>query len=380
MENPDKMNRPSSSKASDLHLDRFQAVRLPLPESGFDEYADIFAANEAPRDMAILRWRYTDNPCRDASRVYLALDVQGGAEQAAAIYAIAGVPFRIAQQQCAGSQSLDTLTDKSYRRMGLFNWLGETTYTDAARSGVQLVYGFPNAFSGPGFVKQLSWNMLGPAPFLIRPLRTGYFARQVLNKVGAPASLSRALDFALPIGRVSQPRQRALELREMQEFSDDYDALWAAFSAEVSVCVERSARYMNWRIFDRPGDGYVVLGAYDDNELRGVSIWLVRVRHGACLGYLIELLVRPGDSTVQGLLLKETLRRMKCDGAEAVLAWQLPHSPSYRGLRKAGFFTLPPALRPLKLDWGVRAFDSAVADTLSDYRNWYLSYVDSDTV
>jgi hypothetical protein len=380
MENPDKMNRPSSSKASDLHLDRFQAVRLPLPESGFDEYADIFAANEAPRDMAILRWRYADNPCRDASRVYLALDVQGGAEQAAAIYAIAGVPFRIAQQQCAGSQSLDTLTDKSYRRMGLFNWLGETTYTDAARSGVQLVYGFPNAFSGPGFVKQLSWNMLGPAPFLIRPLRTGYLVRQVLGKLGGASSWVRMLDFKLPTGLLIPRQHNGIELRELSSFTEEYDALWAQFSAEIGVCVERSSRYMNWRICEKLGAKYTILGGYKDGKLLGVSVWLVRERHGAHLGYLIDLICHPDESVLQAVVLWETLSRMSADGAEAVLAWQLPHSPAYNRLRRAGFFPLPTAVRPLKLDWGVRAFDERVADTLHDARNWYISYIDRDTV
>jgi GNAT superfamily N-acetyltransferase len=376
----DKMKQTRQSKPLNLHQGRFEDVKLTLPEYGLDEYAKIFAANEAPRDLATLKWRYADNPSREASCVYLGLDVQDGANEAAAIYAISGAPFRAGGQLCLGSQSLDTLTDKNYRRKGLFNWLGEATYADAARSGVKLIYGFPNAFSGPGFVKQLSWKILGPAPFLMRPLRTGYLVRQVLGKLGGASSWVRMLDFKLPTGLLIPRQHNGIELRELSCFTEEYDALCAQFSAEIGVCVERSSRYMNWRICEKPGAMYTILGGYKDGKLLGVSVWLVRERHGAHLGYLIDLICHPDESVLQAVVLRETLSRMSADGAEAVLAWQLPHSPAYNRLRRAGFFPLPTAVRPLKLDWGVRAFDERVADTLHDARNWYISYIDSDTV
>ena len=79
-------------------------------------------------------------------------------------------------------------------------------------------------------------------------------------------------------------------------------------------------------------------------------------------------------------MLVESLRRMAADGADAVLAWCFGHSPNAKAYRRAGFLPLPERLRPIELHMGVRPLDESLRTVLTDRRNWYISYCDSDTV
>jgi hypothetical protein len=62
------------------------------------------------------------------------------------------------------------------------------------------------------------------------------------------------------------------------------------------------------------------------------------------------------------------------------LSWCFPHSPNYSSFRLNGFVVLPERLRPIELHFGARAFDDGLARLVHDRSQWYVSYLDSDTV
>jgi len=55
------------------------------------------------------------------------------------------------------AQSGDTMTHPAHQGKGLFTKLATLTYELAKTEGVQLVWGFPNKNSYPGFTKKLNW-------------------------------------------------------------------------------------------------------------------------------------------------------------------------------------------------------------------------------
>ena len=55
--------------------------------------------------------------------------------------------------------SMTTMIHKRYTKYGLFQKLADLTYDSIKSLGVDLVYGFPNKSSKPGFTKRLSWNI-----------------------------------------------------------------------------------------------------------------------------------------------------------------------------------------------------------------------------
>ena len=56
------------------------------------------------------------------------------------------------------AQSADTMTHPQHRLKGLFVKLAELTYQLCSEAGIQLIFGFPNQNSLPGFINKLGWQ------------------------------------------------------------------------------------------------------------------------------------------------------------------------------------------------------------------------------
>lgn len=334
---------------------------------------DCFAANGSARSLESLRWQYLETPAPGAY-VDLACDPGTEPQAVAGVYAVFPVEARVGGGRRTAAQSLDTLTDARYRGRGIFVRLARSVYARCAAGGLAFVYGFPNGNSAPGFFGKLDWVSLDPVPFLIRPLRTRYFLSRV-PRLGAV--LGRLPDLPLPLPRPGSAGGRVEVLRE---YGPELDALWGRFAAGIGVAVERGAAYLQWRFARKPGVRYEVRALRRDGRLAGLVAWTVQDKHEGRIGYLMELLHDPADADAGRTLAREAVHGMAGAGADAVLAWNLPHSPNHAALRGAGFVPLPERLRPIELHFGVRPLDPALAPLLADRRSWYLSYCDSDTV
>lgn len=76
----------------------------------------------------------------------------------AAFYGVFACEVEYKGQIYLVAQSGDTMTHPNHARKGLFTKLAKHTYEYCKQIGVNLVFGFPNQNSYPGFVKNLSWT------------------------------------------------------------------------------------------------------------------------------------------------------------------------------------------------------------------------------
>jgi hypothetical protein len=337
--------------------------------SDLARFAECFARNDAARSHESLAWQYLRNP---TGQLFVDLAVAGDG-RIAAIYASLPVFVRIDGKIRLALQSLDTLTDVDFRGRGLFVTLAKSVFARAAASGAAFIYGFPNGNSAHGFFTKLGWTSLDPVPFLIRPLRTRYVAERL--KLGALGALLPNLPL-----HFRDPRPpRGTELEEITRFDERFSRLWSEFAASVGSAVERDARYLNWRLADKPGERYTTLALTRGGTLRAFVTFSVKDKHGGRIGYVMELLHAPGASREARVLVDKALAAMRRSGADVALAWCLPHSPNYRSHIFAGFVPFPERFRPIELHFGARAFDPSLEGSMRRGR-WYLSYLDSDTV
>jgi len=86
---------------------------------------------------------------------YLAFDEE--TNQPAAYYGVFPVSVIQNGKTILTAQSGDTMTHPAHQGKGLFTKLATLTYELAKAEGVQLVWGFPNKNSYPGFTKKLNW-------------------------------------------------------------------------------------------------------------------------------------------------------------------------------------------------------------------------------
>ncbi len=367
-----------------LTTDQKKAQEVPMrPMRRTKEDLDLFRAcfarnSERARAVESFEWQYFRNTTSSLF-VDLALDPETSGqpnERLAAIYASLPGWMRIGGERRLVLQSLDTLTDPDFRGKGLFVTLAKSTFARATEDGAALIYGFPNGNSAPGFFKKLGWQSLDPLPFLIRPLRLDYVASR-FKLSDAARRLVPSFPLRNPLGG-----RRGSAVREVSVADARMTRLWERFASKVDVAIERDEAYLQWRIFDKPGEAYRALVFEAGDEIRALCIFTVKEKHGGRIGYVMELL---SDPSPRGLLaashlLGVALRSMSDDGADSVLAWALPHSVTFPVFARHLFLPLPEKMRPIELHFGVRAFDDRVAGIVSRRRGWYLSYLDSDTV
>lgn len=313
-------------------------------------YVNLLPEQEHDVAQGKLDWKFSNNPA-GAGMIAVARDSEGR------ILGLNGfVPsrFRAEGARTIGYQSMDTIVSPEARGMGVFGKLINRFYE---QSDGGLLYGFPNLNSSPAFFGKLGWSSFGPAPMLVRPLRTGLFLGRIARFLP---------DVALPI---IGPRAR--DAREIAVFDDTATQAWQRFSTPIGYAVERDADYLNWRLRDHPSASYSTIQATDGSFVVGT----VADKHEAKIGYAMEAI---GKGPTLSRLLREMLHRMRGAGAECAFAWCLPWSPNYRAFRAAGFYPFPARLRPIVINFGARPL-AAGGEGVRDPRQWYISYLDSDT-
>lgn len=327
------------------------------------DYVELVAYSDAVRDAYLrllpeqeqevakgkLEWKFGRNPSSEGIIAIARKD-----EEVIGINAFMPSRFKYFDRRLIAYQSMDTIVSPAARGQGVFGKLINSFYRE---SDASVLYGFPNQNSSPGFFGKLGWKPFGPMPLLIRPLRTGYFLRKAAR--------------FLPDLRVPIFRRRTANVERPTRFGDEAGEAWRRFSAGIGCAVERDAEFLNWRLGGHPTERYTLLGGPDG----AFAAYTVAGKHGGRIGYLMEAI---GDNRAIRPLITTALHEMRDQGADAALACCLPWSPNYRAYQRAGFYPLPARLRPILINLGARALkdDAAAAE---DPRNWYVSYLDSDT-
>lgn len=85
---------------------------------------------------------------------YIAYTKQG---QPAAFYGVFPCNLSYHNKSFLVAQSGDTMTHRDHQGKGLFTTLAQKTYALAKEEGIELIFGFPNENSFPGFIRKLDW-------------------------------------------------------------------------------------------------------------------------------------------------------------------------------------------------------------------------------
>ena len=222
---------------------------------------------------------------------------------------------------------VNVATDARYRGRGVFSTLQERNEAAAAESGSPLTVTFPNAKSYPIFIRRLGWIDLPRLRLWAKPLRAAGVVRYVLGRPGERGGM-RPSD--------ATPRTvRGLDVRPIERFGPETDALGARAAAGYGSHFTRNATYFNWRYLDSPRD-YRCFGAYDGSDLRGIAVVGHTFKHGASAGFLADLVAAPEDGGAVRALVLRAADEVR-GGADALVLLP-PRAPQHRrALARAGF-------------------------------------------
>lgn len=333
-------------------------------------FKSCFGNNGSPKRSENIIWQFLNNPTK-RSLVEMYVDKEN--QTTAGIYAISYVKFKVGNKVVLGAQSLDTLTDKDYRGLGLFYRMANSVMIRAKTENVSLVYGFPNGNSFPVFRKLLKWQSLDPLPFLIKPLRTKYFTNRI--------NFFRFLkNINLSFSRYREDSNYTL--LDKFSFPKEVDLIWKRFSRDITVSVVRDREYLNWRYLDKPNESYQIVHCYNnnDNSYKGFIVFTVKEKHDGRIGYIMEMMFDLDYPKVGKLLLDYAVQNIRESGADCILAWCMEHSPTYKHFKKMFFLTMPEKSRPIELHFATKTLNGELSQEIHARKNWYISYSDSDTV
>ena len=334
-------------------------------------YKDCFDNNGSPKSLDRLQWMHLNNTV-NTTLVNLAVEKQ--TNDIGGIYAVFPCKYKVSDSIVIGTQSIDTLTDSKHRKKGLFKSLANDLYNRCINENISFVYGFPNDQSAFAFFNRLDWTEVTTVPFKILLLNTSYVKKIIAKKSKFISNLIPSLSLYRKRVKLSQNKK----IVAVNRFSEITDTVWRSFSESYQVGLLQDADYMNWRIFDKPNEEYKVRMLYENDIAIAYVIYVVKSKHDGRIGYLMDFIYLQNFSKSAQDLLKYAINDMKNDNAEVILAWNLDHSLNSKNLNDVGFRKLYKWLRPIKLYFGVRVFGSDKGLDKKD--NWYLSYLDSDTV
>lgn len=205
--------------------------------SRFNAYLRLFKQcfpNANKYTYQYLKWLYLDNPFGSA----IGFDALVG-DQVVAHYAVIPAPAKISHKDCLVCWSLNTATHPNYQGLGLFIKLAGLTYEFAKKRGYIAIIGIANKNSTLGFIKKLSFKLLGQ-----QKIRFGYFNSISLLK---PDINRRVWPEELLSWRLSNPsekyyyRQVGSKIR-IYTFTQPFDLPVLLYCCEKNIAIAEGIR------------------------------------------------------------------------------------------------------------------------------------------
>ena len=195
------------------------------------------------------------------------------------------------------------MTDPNYRRQGIFENLARGAFNEAKIKGINVIYGFPNEFSYPGFISKLGWHSMPRLQILFMPFNwKNTIKRKVRNKfLQITLGSAAGLFFSKLIFKAKKPPTiDGLVITRIRAFDQRFDEFWPTISNQSNIMLVRSRDYLNWRycspqvefsIFTAEIDlkicGYVVIQHKSQNGMNISNIFDVVAQSEEILHWLI---------------------------------------------------------------------------------------------
>ncbi len=322
-------------------------------------YAEVWGYN---RPRSFDHWRWFTSP---DGKCPIALAMDG--DRAAGFYTVWPAKLRLGSEVVLGGQSMDTMTHPDYQGQGMFVKLAQACYDLAAARGFEVLYGFPNPLSYPGFVRRLNWDHSGDIHHWIRPLRLSRHPR-------VPAALGPLADAAAAL--LPRGRTQGVEIAVGKPEPTALQGLLGQWCAERDVCrIDRNTAWLDWRYAPDAEHDYEWVCAHRAGTLVAAGAWGMQNAAWATVAegraHLVELLGgdRRGLQAVVAAIIGRAAKR-----SALLLETMCNVAPVAAVLRRAGF------LRHRRAPFIVRGLTArTLGGNIHNHGAWRIMGGDVDT-
>jgi len=318
------------------------------------------------------KWMYNDNPA-GRGRIWLA-------EHSGKIvgqYAIVPRVMKIAGEIITGALSLDTMTHPDYRREGIFESLAKRVYSQAAEEDIYVIYGFPNKFSYPGFIKKLNWFDICSIRTLMKVLHSENVMRAKLRVRFVAGFLSPVVD--LMFKTTSKARGisslRSVTITKVSSFDDRINNLWEHIAEEHNVAIVRNKEYLNWRYAEVPDVKYTIYLAEVSGEVWGYIVLRCIETEDIKSGFILDLVTPLNQEGIIQSLVSTAIEYFKQEKADIIYCRMLGDRKYYKVFKENGFIY---SLFRLRSRFAAYSDKQALQIYLKNPKYWFIQIGDSD--
>ncbi|MBN8696426.1 MAG: GNAT family N-acetyltransferase [Bacteroidetes bacterium] len=284
------------------------------------------------------KWRFLSNPVKK-----LMIKLMWDKDKLVGHYAVSPVTLSIGQENILSALSMTTMTHPEYAGRGIFKDLAEALYNQEANtSNLKAVWGFPNANSHYGFIKNLKWKNLEQIPTFT-----------------LDCAKLKSIDFS--------------SIKVVGEFGNEHVVSQIKSYSSDSIKVNKSLEYLNWRYLQNPVNKYdifeVTLGS--ETYFAVAKVFSSFIDKNKYEVDLLELSF-PADHDLLLQLLNAIKVYYASNNICRINLWLSLHDDKHILLEKIGFANMLPITYS-----GIRILDDKL-ESLATAANWSYSMGDSD--
>jgi hypothetical protein len=244
----------------------------------------------------------------------------------------------------------DIATLKAHRREGILRAMEFYGREWLARHDVAFMGGFPNDRSIGAYSGEFAYPLISRVPVYVCPLESGPLFAGRLGLGQAGRLLGRVVDPALRTLRMGLAAGETVE--PLARFDAEVETVAREFAADLTVSLERSAQYLNWRFVAKPTHEYTTWVLRQGGEARAYVVTRAGELFGERCAIVMDFGCRRGAEAALLRLLSERMRATANTGLTAVVV--AGHHPFLRRLRRLGFARVPDRMNPRRIHFVMR--------------------------
>ncbi len=260
---------------------------------------------------------------------------------------------------------------------GVFRGLAAFANADLARSGLDLIYTFPNKRSIHNFLKYDGYRKVLELGAWLMPVDSAAILRREVGLVWAGKWLGAAVDGALN-GLAASLRDECA-LKTHAAFDAEILGLFAPRAEDKSLTLLRDAEYLKWRFLDRPKSKHSIYSLREGGRATAAAVFKHECLFGIPALLLMDFATLPGrESDMVQLLLRLRLALREDGPAGMGLIFAAgahafaPHPLS------AGFIPIPGPVNPRRIGLLCKNFSSSDDAAASNPKRWHINLSDWD--
>jgi len=327
---------------------------------------------------AFWNWKYKNNNV-DFYPNWIILAKSKKEDKIVGHYTVIPVKFMANGNKILAAQSVDTLTQLNYRGHGIFTVLAKRCYNQLAIDEVDLIFGYPNDSSHPGFIRKLNWLDLFEVKELAYPLNHKKvvklkFSNPLMRIFGNLYLYNKYSFLNFTRGKY---KKYSFKIQDLKEFKIDIKIIREWLNKKYKYYVDRIIEYLTWRYLKNPIDKNVIIKSFHKGEeLKGFYALKIKSyphKSGLIIGHIMELLSDVEDEITIQYMLNDIVKSSNERKVDILHIYTHKEQHDYNILKKFGFMKFDKKHFIIRINKNVDKYQG-----IKSARNWYISLGDSD--